>query len=134
MPRVLALMLALFATAPVLAEQPASPAPFRTIDLAEFDRLRQQEGVVVLDVRTPGEFKAGRVPGAVNIPVRGTGSEKFEEQIAQLDKSKTYLVMCAAGVRSPIAAGRMAELGFKNLADFPGGMNQWREAGKPIEK
>ena len=53
--------------------------------------------VVVLDVRTPKEFKEGHIPGATNIDFT---TPDFEKRIGKLDKSKTYLVHCASGGRS----------------------------------
>lgn len=109
------------------------PAGARKVTLDEFDRMREQAGTVVLDVRTPQEFAAGHVPGAVNLPVTGAGSDGFAEKIKLLDKDKTYLVHCARGSRSAIAVSKMEKAGIKNLNDFAGGMDAWRKAKKPIE-
>ena len=112
----------------------APAAGVRTISIDEFDRLRKESGVVVLDVRTPGEFAAGHVAGAVNLSVASEGSEHFDDEIAKLDRDKTYLVYCARGNRSAIAAQRMSKLGFTHLNDFSGGMQQWMKEGKAVEK
>jgi rhodanese-related sulfurtransferase len=90
--------------------------------------------VVVLDVRTPGEFAEGHVAGAVNLSVAREGSEHFDDEVAKLDRGKTYLVYCARGNRSAVAASRMSKLGFTHLSDFSGGIEQWRKEGKPVEK
>ena len=72
-------------------------AKAKMVSVEEFDRLRANKANVVLDVRSPAEFKSGHIPGAVNLDVR---SPDFEKKVNELDKSKTYLVHCAAGGRS----------------------------------
>ncbi|PAW88983.1 MAG: hypothetical protein B9S33_03995 [Pedosphaera sp. Tous-C6FEB] len=104
---------------------------FRRVGVPEFEQLWLTKKYAVLDVRTADEFKAGHLPGAVNLDVLDAG---FEKQLAGLDKSKTYLVHCAAGRRSADAAGQMKELGFKSVVDLTPGFNGWKAAGRPVEK
>lgn len=115
------------------AAAPSKPEPSgsRRVGVAEFDQLRLEQKYTVLDVRTEDEFKAGHIPGAVNLDVLD-GS--FEKKVAALDKSKTYLVHCAAGSRSANAATQMKKLGFKSVIDLAPGFNGWKAAGKPVEK
>ncbi|MEI7730830.1 MAG: rhodanese-like domain-containing protein [Verrucomicrobiota bacterium] len=96
----------------------------------EFAQLMAGDKVVVLDVRTPGEFKGGHVKGAVNVDYLGT---EFESKATALDKTKTYLVYCAAGVRSAKACNKLVKLGFGSLVDLKGGYGAWQGAGKPVE-
>jgi rhodanese-related sulfurtransferase len=118
------------ATAP--ATSPA--ADVRKISIDEFDRMRKEPGVVVLDVRTPREFAEGHVAGAVNLSVAREGSEHFDDEVAKLDRDKIYLLYCARGNRSAIAVDLMSKMGFTHLNDFSGGMQQWMKEGKPVEK
>lgn len=117
-------------------EKPAAPAAkpaakIKRVDVEEFDKLRANKENVVLDVRTPSEFKAGHIPGAVNIDFR---AKDFDEKVAKLDKGKTYLVHCAAGGRSASASKKMEGMGFKALYDLAPGFRGWEKAGKPTEK
>lgn len=105
-------------------------APVKKISLAEFEEMRADKGAVVLDVRTPDEFNAGHVPGAVHINWR---ARDFNEQVGKLDKAKKYLVYCLSGVRSANAGRRMSELGFTQLFDFGGGWSEYQKAGKPFD-
>jgi len=105
--------------------------PFKNVDVAEFEKLRADKKNVVLDVRTPTEFAAGHMPGAINIDVKAAD---FQEKISKLDKNKTYLVHCAAGVRSAKACDRMNTLNFPKLYNLEGGFNAWEKAGKKPEK
>jgi rhodanese-related sulfurtransferase len=134
-----AVLLAVLPPVPGAAAQHAAAtrpttAPSRKISMEEFDRMRKEKDVVVLDVRTPREFAEGHVAGAVNASVAGVPLKQFDEQVGKLDKDKTYLVHCARGVRSAAAVSRMQRLGFKHLLDYSGGMDEWRKAGKPDEK
>lgn len=67
---------------------------------------------VVVDVRTPAEFAAGHIAGAINIDVE---SGDFSNAIVSLDKSATYIVYCHSGRRSAIAADQMKAAGFTVL-------------------
>ena len=83
--------------APKATAEVSATKRFRNIDVAEWEKLRKDASVVVLDVRTAEEFADGHMPGAINLDIRGG---KFAETLAGLDKSKTYLVHCAVGGRS----------------------------------
>lgn len=104
---------------------------FKNIDVEEFDKLRQQTNSVVLDVRTPREFAAGHIPGATNIDWNGAD---FAKRVSALDRSKTYLVNCAVGVRSAKASDKMLSLQFTNVYNLDGGIKAWRKAGKPVRR
>lgn len=82
----------------------------------------------VIDVRTPEEFAAGHVAGAVNIDVEASD---FGTKIAALDPEDPYLVYCRSGRRSAIAADAMAEAGFTDIVDA-GGLEPLVAAGAPI--
>ena len=103
----------------------------KRVGVEEFDKLRQNKENVVLDVRSEKEFKAGHIPGAVNIDVN---ARDFDQQVAKLDKSKTYLLHCTAGVRSMRACKRLDAAGFHHLYDLAPGFSGWEKAGKPVEK
>lgn len=83
----------------------------------------------VIDVRTPEEFAAGHVAGALNIDVN---SADFSDQIAGLDVDEPYLVYCRSGNRSATAAAQMEEAGIKDIADA-GGLADLARAGAPVE-
>jgi rhodanese-related sulfurtransferase len=101
------------------------------IDLnpTDFQAKAQEAGVVLLDVRTSGEFAAGHIEGAINIDVEGM---TFEGEIASLDKSKTYAIYCQSGRRSRIAVETMNEAGFTKLFNLDQGIGSWQAAGLPV--
>jgi rhodanese-related sulfurtransferase len=104
---------------------------FNNIDVAGFEKLRADKKNVVLDVRTQKEFERGHIPGAVNIDVTAAD---FPEKIARLEKNKTYLVHCGAGVRSVKACEKMSHLDFPKLYNLEGGFKAWETAGNKPEK
>lgn len=104
---------------------------YKDVDVAQFDKLRAEKNTVVLDVRTEAEFTAGHIPGAINIDIN---SPDFQVKVLGLDKSKTYLVNCAAGLRSAKACTKMAPLKFDKLYNLKGGFHAWEQAGKPVDK
>lgn len=109
-------------------EQVAPAAP-RNIALAEFQEVMQQPEVQVLDVRTDEEVAGGVVEGAVHINVFDAD---FGDRAAKmLDKSKTVVVYCKSGGRSSRASGTLAELGFKDILNYTGGMSEWQSQGLP---
>jgi rhodanese-related sulfurtransferase len=91
--------------------------------------LKNEPGVQLVDLRTPGELaQTGKIGGAMVI---NFNSPDFQSQVEKLDKEKAVIVYCAAGGRSPRAAAQMTKLGFKKIYDYAGGMNDWKAKGKP---
>jgi rhodanese-related sulfurtransferase len=116
------------------AEAPASKPTIQEIAPAEFEKLLADKGradVVLLDVRTPEEFAAGHIAGATNLNYK---AKDFGQKVAELDKTKTYLVYCAVGGRSTGACEKMAKLDFPRLYNLDGGISRWQREGKPVEK
>lgn len=106
-------------------------SPTAAVDLnpAEFQAKAQEAGVILLDVRTAGEYAAGHIDGALNIDVEGM---TFESEIKQLDNTKTYAIYCQSGRRSRIAAETMTKAGFDNLFNLDKGIGSWQSAGLPV--
>src|SRR5881394_4090628 len=78
--------------------QPATrPTNRKDVSADEFEKLWKEKKGTVLDVRTAKEFESGHIHGALNIDIN---APDFDKKISDLDKSQTYLVHCAAGVRS----------------------------------
>ena len=84
--------------------------------------MNSEQDHVILDVRTPEEFAAGHIAGAILIPdyeIR----EKAENILT--DKDQLMLVYCRSGRRSKNAANELAALGYTNIKEF-GGINDWK--------
>jgi len=109
----------------------AASAAYKNLSVDEFAQMAADKQNVILDVRTPGEFSAGHIPGAVNLDVTAAD---FQEKAATLDKRRTYLVHCAVGGRSVRACEKLNHLDFSSLYNLPGGFKAWVKAGEPVEK
>jgi phage shock protein E len=96
------------------------------LSVSEFSNKVAETGVITLDVRTPGEFNEGHIEGALLVDFQ---SGNFENEIASLDKSKTYAVYCRSGSRSGQAVRVMSEAGFTNIYNLNGGVIDWANAG-----
>jgi rhodanese-related sulfurtransferase len=99
------------------------------LSVSEFSNKVTEAGIITLDVRTPGEFNEGHIDGALLIDFQ---SGNFENEIASLDKSKTYAVYCRSGNRSGEAVKVMSDAGFTNLYNLNGGVIDWANAGLPL--
>lgn len=96
------------------------------MNVSEFSKKITESGVVILDVRTPGEFAEGYIEGAQNIDFQ---SGNFENEIAALDKNVTYAVYCRSGNRSGQAAKIMHDAGFHDVYNLDGGVIDWTSEG-----
>ncbi|WP_371173993.1 rhodanese-like domain-containing protein [Buchananella felis] len=84
---------------------------------------------VLIDVRTPEEFAAGHLEGAINIDVN---SADFATKIGELDPAGTYLVYCRSGNRSGQAVEQMKGMGFQNVTNAGGFQQASADLGLPI--
>jgi phage shock protein E len=89
--------------------------------------LKGKHGVL-LDVRTPAEFKKGHLKGAINVDFL---DDSFSSRIDSLDKNIQYEVYCHSGGRSNEATLLMQKKGFKKILDLSGGYSAW--LGKGLE-
>jgi rhodanese-related sulfurtransferase len=101
------------------------------MNVSEFSKKITESGVVILDVRTPGEFAEGYIDGAHNIDFQ---SGNFENEIATLDKNATFAVYCRSGNRSGQAAKIMHDAGFHNVYNLEGGVIDWANEGMMLVK
>ena len=82
----------------------------------------------LLDVRSPEEFAAGHLEGAVLVPVT-----QLSERLGELpeDLSTPMIVYCAAGTRGNFSLALLKLAGYENVRNMSGGFNAWKEAGFP---
>jgi rhodanese-related sulfurtransferase len=125
---VTATLAAVLALGGLTACSPGSDA-VTDVDAAQAASVLQEEKPTVVDVRTPAEFAAGHLPGAVNIDVEDPG---FADAIGRLPKDDTYFVYCRSGNRSGVATDQMAEQGFTHVYDLQGGIADWQASGGAV--
>ena len=94
-------------------------------------RNRGKEGFLILDVRTPGEFRQGYIEGAALLDYY---APDFRERFATLDRKATIFMYCRSGNRSSHVLALADELGFERVFDLRGGILAWKGAGLPLTK
>lgn len=95
----------------------------------EFAKRITTTNEIILDVRKIGEYESGHVKNSEHVCL-----SNLSEKLTSMDKDKTYLVHCAGGYRSMIAASIMQDKGFKNVVNVYGGFGKIKNVpGIPLE-
>ena len=94
-------------------------------------QLMNREKAVVVDVSEAGEFAAGHVVGAKNVPL-----SQLEEKLTAAVKNKALpvILVCATGARANRAVAVAKKLGYEQAQALGGGLKAWKEANLPLEK
>lgn len=103
----------------------------REVGPMEAVQLINRQDATVLDVREQGEYKAGHVANARNIPAAAL--EKRIVEITKL-KGKPIIVACASGARSHGVFAALRRQEFTDVYVLAGGINAWQQANLPLEK
>lgn len=105
---------------------------FVDVNVEEFRKGIQKEGIQLVDVRTPKEFKAGHIKRATLI---NFFDESFKEvSTKKLNKNQPVYLYCRSGGRSAKAAKMYTNAGFKKVYNLLGGFNAWSASGQEIEQ
>jgi rhodanese-related sulfurtransferase len=115
----------------VYAVHDFSARKIRNVSAQEAYEIIKGNDIVIIDVRTGEEYSTEHLMNAVNIDVNSSG---FRGRLELLDKTKKYMIYCASGSRSGIAAEIFAELGFENVYAVEGGIAAWKAAGYEVVK
>lgn len=108
----------------------SAQSSFKNAPISELSKMKEEKKAIVIDVRTPAEWQQGVISGA-DLFI-DYNSPAFKQQLAKLDKSKTYIVYCRSGGRSAGASQVMIDSGFKNVINMEGGIMSW--GGKLVKK
>ncbi|MFD1551741.1 rhodanese-like domain-containing protein [Putridiphycobacter roseus] len=104
-------------------EEVISQTEIKRVSKAEFNTFKDKHPeALLLDVRTPNEFKNGTIGNAVNI---NFFDADFQERINQLDKTKPVLLFCQSGGRSGKALKVLKQNGFQTVLELQGGYGQY---------
>ena len=93
------------------------------VDGAKVAELLEAGTARVVDVRTAGEFEAGHLKGAENVPV-----DQVASVMASWDKNKPLIVYCATGARSSSAVQELQSMGFTTIYHYSQGLMAWQGA------
>lgn len=92
--------------------------------------MNADSNFVVVDVRTPKEYRKGHMKNAINISYFNNW---FTDSISKLNREKTIYMYCQTQHRSPLASKKMKKMGFKKIIDLKGGFMKWENKKLPIE-
>ena len=99
------------------------------VNTAEATHLINREDALVVDVREPGEYGAGHILGAKNVPMSRLDDGELTKR-----KDRPVIIYCDAGERSSKAMAALKKQGFSRVANLTGGLRAWQQAGLPVEK
>ena len=127
------LFVALIAVIALLAFEPLRKrrGGIRTVTVLDLPRVMKAEKAIILDVSDPNEFRSGRIPKARNIPL---GNVQSDINSLNKFKSRTIVVVCRMGNRSPKAAGILRKNEFSDVRTLQGGFAAWTKENFPVEK
>jgi rhodanese-related sulfurtransferase len=101
------------------------------VDTGRAIQLINREDALLVDVRDSGDYAAGHILGAKNLPLA-----RIDEGAGELAKrkEKPLIVYDDGGERSAKAAAALKKQGFTQVVTLSGGLGAWRQAGLPVEK
>lgn len=105
-----------------------APSVAQVSPQALLDMQAQKTPLVLLDVRTPEEFAAGHIAGAVNIPY-----DQVAAHLGEIPKDEEVVLYCKSGRRAGLAAETLSANGYTRLGHLEGDMQGWTAAGRPVE-
>lgn len=106
-------------------------AEVKSISVEEaYELLDNDPDIIVVDVRTPEEYRGGYIGNAKNFDI---SASDFETNISSLGKEDKIMVVCASGVRSKEAAEYLTDKGYKNVFEVKGGLNEWKRKGMKVK-
>lgn len=115
-------------TAHDLVEQ--AKQDIREVPLEQADDAINKADMLV-DVRDPDEYRAGHIPGAVNIS-RGMLEFKFTNDPALENRGLNIVCYCKTSGRAALSAKALREMGYLHVTSIAGGFDAWQEAGKAV--
>lgn len=102
---------------------------YNNIDIDAYqESFAGQDDHLLIDVREIDEYAAGRLPGAINIPL-----SEFEVRINEVPADRAIVLVCAGGMRSAAVAEFMASQGYGQLYNLIDGTMGWMMRGLPLE-
>jgi rhodanese-related sulfurtransferase/glyoxylase-like metal-dependent hydrolase (beta-lactamase superfamily II) len=112
----------------VFVDRPDLVEPSSRLTIQQLaERIVDAPGLVLVDVRGPGETSTGTIPGALEIPL-----PLLVDMMGGLDNDRPIVTYCAGGYRSSIAASVLRAAGFGDVSDLVGGFQAWGDADLPV--
>jgi len=106
-------------------------SPMKDVGNLGATQLVNTKNAVLLDVREPAEYGAGRLPRAINVPLSQLASRA--QELGKL-AGRPVIVYCERGGRSRNAGAALAKQGITDVYNLAGGFRAWKDAGLPVER
>ena len=97
------------------------------ITAKQMETLEEIQEIPIFDVRKKSEFDSEHLVGAINIPLN-----EISAHLAEFPKENPFILHCAGGYRSMIAASILKQRGFDNFVDVLGGFNEIKLTNLPV--
>jgi hydroxyacylglutathione hydrolase len=98
------------------------------IDPAALGTMARDNGVQIVDVRSPDEWSKGHLPGALHIPLAA-----LPDRLGELNRSAPIVLHCKGGSRSSIATSFLQSQGMASVSNLVGGYEAWVQSGRATE-
>lgn len=94
-------------------------------------QIRTEQPPLIIDVRSPSEYAAGHIPGAINIEFR-----ELKNRLSEIEQFQysTIVVYCETGIRAKVAEVTLTQAGFQSILHLEGHMSAWRSNSLPVTK
>jgi rhodanese-related sulfurtransferase len=119
---------------PITANRLSPDSPVKEIPLTEAWEKYETGAALFIDARSPEDFRAGHIKGAVSLPNQAF-DEVFPEVVEQIEKSGQLVTYCDGNecILAQALARKLYELGFQNVSYLVNGWTSWRERKLPTE-
>ena len=112
-----------------LKSRTQSASPIKTLSPNEIHDLMASTAITLVDVREPNEFRAERIPSAINVPL-----SQLQTQADLVPRDKPVILHCLSGGRSRTALDLCARMGLPVDTHMGGGISAWKAAGLPVQR
>lgn len=125
---------------PGIAAAETCPDGYKNVSVCKAEKMVEKEDVFLLDVRTPAEFNAGYIEGAILIPLKNVPKEDpvelppeklLAQCLCEIPENKPILVYCKSGTRSDAARDLLVDSGYRHVYNLEGGILTWKAEGYP---
>jgi len=104
------------------------PGDFHKIrSVPALKHLLANAGTLLIDVRTPAEYEAGHIAGAINMPLNSLG-----RHVAEIPPDQAMVLYCSSGYRSAMGVMALQLEGRYRVQGFPPSIEGWKAAGEPV--
>ncbi len=94
-----------------------------------YEQRQSAPAPLVLDVRTPEEFRLGHIPGALNIP-----HTELVARVNEVQAEHGVVLYCMVGPRARLGEKTLLAAGVPNVLHLEGGLAAWQAGGYPVER